>query len=207
MNKNDFLAQYQSQWWMETSKRIKSRDHNTCQMCGCNDKPLSVHHLYYGGGGSIKVDDESLITLCEDCHRLQNLYREINNDMIQELKQRLTDAELYVLLYSALNDYTIQTDIPCWMASYPQSKILKTNDAVMDNYMSNLYTWRTSVYYNVIKHNSLWHYCVYKEKGNDTSEIERWFEKTYKQPIQDYIDNNKQEWQQIQNEVFEHLHK
>ena len=53
MNKQDFLKQYQTKEWYEISRRIKARDHNTCQMCGRNDVPLSVHHMYYGIGGDI----------------------------------------------------------------------------------------------------------------------------------------------------------
>lgn len=68
MKKEEFLNQYKTKEWYETSKRIKARDHNTCQMCGRNDRPLSVHHRYYGKNGSLKVPDDALITLCDSCH-------------------------------------------------------------------------------------------------------------------------------------------
>lgn len=32
MKKEDFLRQYHTKEWYEISKRIKARDHNTCQM-------------------------------------------------------------------------------------------------------------------------------------------------------------------------------
>ena len=88
MDKTDFLKQYQSKEWYDTSKRIKARDHNTCQMCGRNDVPLSVHHRYYGENGSLLVPDNALITLCEKCHYIettskQSLY-EILNQLIEE---------------------------------------------------------------------------------------------------------------------------
>ena len=61
MTRKEFLAQYKTKEWYELSKKIKARDHNTCQMCGRNDVPLSVHHLKYGEDGSLFVNDD-----CDD---------------------------------------------------------------------------------------------------------------------------------------------
>ena len=75
MTRKEFLAQYQTKEWYELSRQIKARDHNTCQMCGRNDVPLSVHHLKYGENGSLFVDDNCLITLCDRCHKINHEYK------------------------------------------------------------------------------------------------------------------------------------
>lgn len=88
MNKKDFLAQYQTKEWYELSKRIKARDKNTCQMCGCNDKPLSVHHkVYYKDRKVWEYEDRDLICICDPCH--QYVTQEGNElyDQFKEIKQ------------------------------------------------------------------------------------------------------------------------
>lgn len=97
MDKKDFLKQYQSKEWYEISKRIKARDHNTCQMCGCNDRPLSVHHRYYGKDGSIfTVPDDALVTLCEVCHTNEHEAQQGLHRQIDELKERFAHYGLSV---------------------------------------------------------------------------------------------------------------
>lgn len=71
MKKKDFLAQYQDKRWYELSKRIKARDKNTCQMCGRNDKPVSVHHKVYREDSNVwDYSDDELICICDRCHEI-----------------------------------------------------------------------------------------------------------------------------------------
>lgn len=100
MTRKEFLAQYKTKEWYELSKRIKARDHNTCQMCGRNDVPLSVHHLHYGENGSIFVNDDCLITLCDRCHKINHEYKNKIPEMIEYLREFLTDYEIGTLLHS-----------------------------------------------------------------------------------------------------------
>ena len=102
MTRKEFLAQYKTKEWYELSRKIKARDHNTCQMCGRNDVPLSVHHLKYGENGSLFVDDDCLITLCDSCHKINHEYKNKIPEMIEDLREYLTDYEICVYLYSIL---------------------------------------------------------------------------------------------------------
>ena len=102
MNKVDFLKQYQSKEWYETSKRIKARDHNTCQMCGRNDVPLSVHHRYYGENGSLLVPDNALITLCEKCHHKETISKQGIHDQLDLLIEECNHENLSM---SFLNNF------------------------------------------------------------------------------------------------------
>ena len=71
--------------WQRKRLEIMQRDNFTCQKCGCNDKPLNVHHLYYNKNKKpLEYDNSSLITLCEDCHRgKHNIHVNTNNKMIK----------------------------------------------------------------------------------------------------------------------------
>lgn len=207
MKKEDFFAQYRSQWWIETSKRIKARDHNTCQMCGRNDKPLSVHHLHYGENGSLEVGDESLITLCEDCHKLQNTYRGLIDCLIQTLKEKLTDVELYAILCNAIEDYTLASDEPIYLLKLNPQKQLHVCNEEFDYYFGNIYDWRVRIYRNAIKRQVLWEYFVHKELEKDTKTHEDFFQDNFGIDIKSYISENGVECANLQQEVIAHLKK
>lgn len=99
--------------WQRKRLEIMQRDNFTCQKCGCNDKPLNVHHLYYNKNKKPwEYDNSSLITLCEDCHREKhNIHVNTNNKMIKsamgkkvffrglQKENRLSPKEKIVLSY------------------------------------------------------------------------------------------------------------
>jgi hypothetical protein len=73
--KQNYVAMLKDPRWQKKRLEIMQRDNFTCQHCGCTDKSLQVHHLWYS---SLKkpweYNDESLITLCEHCHELETEY-------------------------------------------------------------------------------------------------------------------------------------
>lgn len=209
MNKKDFLKQYQSQWWLETSKRIKARDHNTCQMCGCNDKPLSVHHLYYGEDGSIKVPDSSLITLCEDCHLEQEDYKELCQQSIKELREQLTAFEIYNILEDVKNENTLYTNKPIWERNVsptikPRRFILEEDEEKM----KKLSSWRNGVLKKELVDIAVHEYLLSKKcKFNREDLIEEWFFDNYGYRITDYMAKNKDVVNFIEKKVNETIKK
>lgn len=55
--------------WQRKRLEIMQRDNWRCTLCGTNKNSLTVHHLYYAYGKKPhEYDDESLVTLCRDCH-------------------------------------------------------------------------------------------------------------------------------------------
>ena len=90
MKKKDFLAQYHTKEWYELSKRIKTRDRNTCQMCGRNDKAVSVHHkVYYEERKVWEYSDDELICICDHCHEIvTDSNRSVYKDFL-ELKKTI----------------------------------------------------------------------------------------------------------------------
>lgn len=65
--------------WQAQKRKAKFRDQNTCQKCGINgskEKSLHVHHIIpYRLFKNYKKANvlDNLITLCERCHRLEEL--------------------------------------------------------------------------------------------------------------------------------------
>jgi 5-methylcytosine-specific restriction endonuclease McrA len=66
MDKNKFRS---SAAWKHKRAEILKRDHNMCKIC-CNKEGLQVHHIYsLDTHWQLRLDDNNLITLCEQCHR------------------------------------------------------------------------------------------------------------------------------------------
>lgn len=69
--------------WQRKRLEVMQRDDFTCQCCDKKTQTLNVHHMYYERGLSPwEYPNESLQTLCEDCHefiegRLTELKRAI----------------------------------------------------------------------------------------------------------------------------------
>lgn len=57
--------------WQKLRLEVFNRDEFTCQYCGDTEKTLNVHHLNYNGD-PWETDESLLITLCEDCHKIES---------------------------------------------------------------------------------------------------------------------------------------
>lgn len=60
--------------WQKKRLKILERDNFTCRLCGRDCKTLNVHHLKYKNE-PWEIDDEFLITYCEDCHAIVEHYK------------------------------------------------------------------------------------------------------------------------------------
>ena len=96
----DYKEQIKSPLWQKRRLEILNRDNFTCQICGCKDKTLHVHHLVYEKGKMIwEYPDKLLITLCEECHEHEHIYEETLKDSIWYLRLRgVTYKEILDLL-------------------------------------------------------------------------------------------------------------
>lgn len=209
MNKKDFKAQYLSKWWQDTSKRIKARDKNTCQMCGCNDKPLSVHHLYYNNG-SIKVDDSALITLCEDCHNEQKEYKERLFEVLQELRKELTDYELCLIIQQKTFDYISNAREAIFYRNKDVKLFRCVGDDEVDFKLKNLHRWRTKILDKELKEEAIAFYIKTKNEIENVGKYfsreflewtSDWFLENYGMNIEEYMRDNEEEVRAIINKV------
>lgn len=68
--------QYQHPHWQKKRLEIFDRDGWKCTVCGATFKPLHVHHIYYCKDLHIwEYDNDSLKTLCSQCHK--NLHQDM----------------------------------------------------------------------------------------------------------------------------------
>ncbi len=62
--------------WQKIRLKILERDNWTCQNCGDKESTLNVHHRYYKPKlEPWEYPEESLITLCEECHEFEKMLR------------------------------------------------------------------------------------------------------------------------------------
>lgn len=75
--------------WQRRRLEVLSRDKFACQYCGNTEQTLHVHHYSYAKSGNPwDAEDESLITLCADCHKIIHLEKNMTQ----------LERELFMLL-------------------------------------------------------------------------------------------------------------
>lgn len=96
----DYKEQIKSPKWQRRRLEILQRDDFTCQICGCKDKMLHVHHTAYERDKMIwEYPNEMLITLCEDCHEYEHIQEDSITDCLWDIKRRgATNHEIHALL-------------------------------------------------------------------------------------------------------------
>lgn len=86
--------------WQKKRLEIFSRDAWTCRQCLCGSKTLNVHHILYESRFPWETSDKYLITLCEDCHSIE---------------ENLTSDEMYRIMQSVgltrMNTITILREV------------------------------------------------------------------------------------------------
>lgn len=119
----DYKEQIKSPKWQKRRLEILQRDDFTCQICGCKDKTLHVHHTAYEKGKMIwEYPDEMLITVCEDCHEYEHSINDSIEDELWSIRKRgVTNHEIYALLqYLDINLFQGKHDVirnimgDCW---------------------------------------------------------------------------------------------
>jgi len=81
---NPEVVDYQSgdqKGFYNTKEFILYRDNHTCQICGCKNKKLQVHHIIERSKGGTD-DPKNLTTLCVECHD------KVHSGVIENLKVR-----------------------------------------------------------------------------------------------------------------------
>lgn len=97
MKYEDFL---QTDYWKMVSEQARINAHNKCQVCGCNDKKLHVHHNTYEHHGEEHKHMEDLVCLCEDCHYLYHNW----SNIIQKLQNENSMMKMQVDNIQKTND-------------------------------------------------------------------------------------------------------
>ena len=105
-----------------------TRDNFTCQFCGATDKTLHVHHLKYNGA-PWEADNQDLITLCEDCHKLLHRKKDVNREdlkYIEEARVGIKALKLITEYFSEIESETHYWWTPYTVDPYPtQQQVLR----------------------------------------------------------------------------------
>lgn len=75
--------------WQKKRLVILDRDGWTCRYCGNTKKTLHVHHNYYIKGNlAWDYPDDSLCTLCSDCHEIFHVkdFTDLEYDIISSIQ-------------------------------------------------------------------------------------------------------------------------
>lgn len=74
--------------WQRKRLEIMQRDGFKCRRCKTDSEPLHVHHCFYKKGEPPwSYPSQSLITLCDSCHKLQHEIGDCSSVLINLLKQ------------------------------------------------------------------------------------------------------------------------
>lgn len=98
----DYSERLQDPRWQRRRLEIFQRDDFTCQVCGCKDKQLEVHHLWYDPEANEiwNYRDSALITLCHSCHQREHEC-EANVEMsLRYLRRQFLNLEIEEMLTS-----------------------------------------------------------------------------------------------------------
>lgn len=97
--------------WQKKRLEIFERDNYMCQYCGSTTKELHVHHkIYKKGAKPWEYDNDSLITLCHDCHESETnskneLYQLFKDICSMNRQCGLSNQLLLSLLYRVYGEY------------------------------------------------------------------------------------------------------
>jgi hypothetical protein len=82
--------------WQQKRLRILERDDWVCQKCGDDTSQLHIHHRYYvWGRNPWEYEDDSLVTLCKDCHKEESDSLKMESTWLNnEIKKRLDSSEI-----------------------------------------------------------------------------------------------------------------
>lgn len=111
-----YNEQIKSPHWQKRRLQILQRDNFTCQICGSTEKTLHVHHLCYRKDAKIwDYPDNTLITLCEDCHRMEHEMQSENDYSVTNLINDLlisgfTNFELVSILYKIAHESFVKNN-------------------------------------------------------------------------------------------------
>lgn len=125
MGKKDYYILLKSPLWQKKRLEIMQRDNFSCRSCGCKDKMLHVHHLYYvKGKNPWDYPNDAFLTLCEECHnKIHKKSKKPTKDIIKSAigkkvffrglikEKRITPTEKIVLSFVLTHEKANNTEI------------------------------------------------------------------------------------------------
>lgn len=101
--------------WQQMRLRVFERDEFTCRCCGSTTKTLHAHHVHYHpySEGPWDYDQDTVITVCADCHNDEHAELEASKaNVILELARmgftRTWDFDCLTTMFSHLEKSDIE---------------------------------------------------------------------------------------------------
>jgi hypothetical protein len=120
-SQSDYSKKLLDPRWQRKRLEILDRDGFQCRSCGARDRTLHVHHRYYEyGRDPWDYDSKILVTLCDECHEGESIYRDAGTILTRtiheagflgvdildfcEAFQKLEVSESHSIISSAIRD-------------------------------------------------------------------------------------------------------
>ena len=101
-----YAEQLKSPKWQKKRLEILERDGFICTNCGEDDKQLHVHHRYYGKNKKVwEYDDDTLTTLCEECHKYEHDMN-INEELLKSTSKAIHNGFDTSFIFKFLDAYS-----------------------------------------------------------------------------------------------------
>lgn len=99
MSKKTYSEKLKHPKWQRKRLEIMNRDNFKCKLCNDTETTLNVHHLSYSEGEPWDIENNQLITLCQECHHEVGLMENMDNSF--------TFHDIDILKYEYTNDTKI----------------------------------------------------------------------------------------------------
>jgi hypothetical protein len=92
--------------WQKKRLEILERDDFTCQICNDNKTELHVHHLYYVNDREPwDYKNESLVSLCKNCHKYEDDNKKAKDKFIKMLQRKGLFSNDFDELTTSINKF------------------------------------------------------------------------------------------------------
>jgi len=119
--------------WQKKRLSIFERDDWTCQYCHDKKSTLMVHHLVYEHEFAWEADDDTLVTLCEKCHKeYHDTFSVCEKKILNSLRKKLKDPFIIncaAELFSDVDDLNALI-YSLWELRFDEGKILDSINCI-----------------------------------------------------------------------------
>ena len=146
MKKEDYGKLLKDPRWQRKRLEIMQRDNFACVLCGDTESTLHVHHGYYKAGKKPwEYPDNTLMTLCEQCHEEVTFQNEEVDNMYQSIKDGLIENgftldvlfnlfwEINEFLYSGKWSHTVSLIYNAFRFCFNETHDLELFDKITNN--------------------------------------------------------------------------
>jgi len=100
MKKLTYSEKLKDPRWQKKRLQIFERDLWICSICLDNKQTLNVHHLKYTDGNPWEIENDFLVTLCEDCHMVIEILKKFPDFKFEDIRISKIKSKNYLTGYT-----------------------------------------------------------------------------------------------------------